>query len=62
MNIIYTITARTANAAIRPNTFGFPVKIEPNCVTQWFVEIIKEYDLFPTLIYYGSYSARYFVE
>ena len=31
-------------------------------VTQWFVEIIKEYDLFPAWIYYDSYSARYFVE
>ena len=31
-------------------------------VTQWFVEIIKRYDLFPAWIYYDSYSARYFVE
>lgn len=31
-------------------------------VTQWFVEIIAKYDLFPAWVYYDSYSARYFVE
>lgn len=31
-------------------------------VTQWFVETVKQYELFPAWIYYDSYSARYFVE
>ena len=31
-------------------------------VTQWFVETVKQYDLFPAWVYYDSYSARYFVE
>ncbi len=31
-------------------------------VTAWFVETVKEYDLFPAWVYYDSYSARYFVE
>lgn len=31
-------------------------------VTAWFVETVKQYDLFPAWIYYDSYSARYFVE
>lgn len=31
-------------------------------VTQWFVETVKQYDLFPVWVYYDSYSARYFVE
>jgi phage terminase large subunit-like protein len=30
--------------------------------TQWFVDTVKEYDLFPAWVYYDSYSARYFVE
>ena len=31
-------------------------------VTAWFVETVKQYELFPAWIYYDSYSARYFVE
>lgn len=31
-------------------------------VTAWFVETVKQYDLFPAWVYYDSYSARYFVE
>ena len=31
-------------------------------VTQWFVETVKQYDLFPAWVYYDSYSARYCVE
>lgn len=31
-------------------------------VTQWFVETVKQYDLFPAWVYYDSYSACYFVE
>ena len=31
-------------------------------VTAWFVETVKQYDLFPAWAYYDSYSARYFVE
>ena len=31
-------------------------------VTQWFVETVKQHDLFPAWVYYDSYSARYFVE
>ena len=31
-------------------------------VTTWFVETVKEYELFPAWVYYDSYSARYFVE
>lgn len=31
-------------------------------VTQWFVDIVKRYELFPAWVYYDSYSARYFVE
>lgn len=31
-------------------------------VTQWFVETVKQYELFPAWVYYDSYSARYFVE
>ena len=31
-------------------------------VTAWFVETVKQYDLFPARAYYDSYSARYFVE
>ena len=31
-------------------------------VTQWFVEIVRGYELFPAWVYYDSYSARYFVE
>lgn len=31
-------------------------------VTQWFMETVREYDLFPAWVYYDSYSARYFVE
>jgi len=31
-------------------------------VTQWFYEIINEYELFPAWVYYDSYSARYFVD
>lgn len=31
-------------------------------VTAWFVEMVRQYDLFPAWIYYDSYSARYFVE
>ncbi len=31
-------------------------------VTQWFVDMVKQYDLFPAWVYFDSYSARYFVE
>jgi phage terminase large subunit-like protein len=31
-------------------------------VTQWFVDTVKQYELFPAWVYYDSYSARYFVE
>ena len=31
-------------------------------VTAWFVDTIKEYELFPAWMYYDSYSARYYVE
>ena len=31
-------------------------------VTQWFCEVVKQYDLFPAWVYYDSYSARYFVD
>jgi phage terminase large subunit-like protein len=31
-------------------------------VTAWFLETVKQYDLFPAWVYYDSYSARYFVE
>ena len=31
-------------------------------VTQWFVDMVKQYELFPAWLYYDSYSARYFVE
>lgn len=31
-------------------------------VTAWFVETVKQYDLFPAWVHYDSYSARYFVE
>ena len=31
-------------------------------VTQWFGDIVREYELFPAWVYYDSYSARYFVE
>ena len=31
-------------------------------VTQWFVDMVKQYELFPAWVYYDSYSARYFVE
>lgn len=31
-------------------------------VTQWFVDMVKRYELFPAWVYYDSYSARYFVE
>jgi len=31
-------------------------------VTAWFIETVREYELFPAWIYYDSYSARYFVE
>lgn len=31
-------------------------------VTQWFVDMVKQYELFPVWVYYDSYSARYFVE
>jgi phage terminase large subunit-like protein len=31
-------------------------------VTQWFVDTVREYELFPAWVYYDSYSARYFVE
>ena len=31
-------------------------------VTAWFMETVKEYELFPAWVYYDSYSARYFVE
>lgn len=36
--------------------------IDYSDVTAWFVDIIKEYELFPAWVYYDSYSARYFVE
>ena len=31
-------------------------------VTEWFVETVQQYELFPAWVYYDSYSARYFVE
>ena len=31
-------------------------------VTQWFIDMVKQYELFPAWVYYDSYSARYFVE
>lgn len=31
-------------------------------VAQWFVDMVKQYELFPAWVYYDSYSARYFVE
>ena len=31
-------------------------------VTQWFMDTVKQYALFPAWVYYDSYSARYFVE
>ena len=31
-------------------------------VAQWFVETVRQYELFPAWVYYDSYSARYFVE
>ena len=31
-------------------------------VTAWFVETVKQYELFPAWVYYDSYSARYFLE
>ena len=31
-------------------------------VTQWFVDMVKQYELFAAWVYYDSYSARYFVE
>ncbi|NLU24714.1 MAG: terminase large subunit [Clostridiales bacterium] len=31
-------------------------------VTAWFVETVRQYELFPAWVYYDSYSARYFVE
>lgn len=31
-------------------------------VTAWFMETVKEYELFPAWVYYDSYSVRYFVE
>lgn len=31
-------------------------------VTQWFVDMVNQYELFPAWVYYDSYSARYFVE
>lgn len=31
-------------------------------VTAWFIETIRNYDLYPAWVYYDSYSARYFVE
>ncbi len=31
-------------------------------VTAWFLEVTRQYDLFPAWVYYDSYSARYFVE
>jgi len=31
-------------------------------VTQWFMDTVKQYELFPVWVYYDSYSARYFVE
>ena len=31
-------------------------------VTEWFMETVKQYDLFPVWVYYDSCSARYFVE
>ena len=31
-------------------------------VTQWFMETVQQYELFPAWVYYDSYSARYFVE
>ena len=31
-------------------------------VTQWFMDMVKQYEMFPAWVYYDSYSARYFVE
>ena len=31
-------------------------------MTAWFVVTVKAYDLAPAWVYYGSYSAHYFVE
>ena len=31
-------------------------------VTLWFMDMVKQYELFPAWVYYDSYSARYFVE
>lgn len=31
-------------------------------MTQWFMDMVKQYELFPAWVYYDSYSARYFVE
>ena len=31
-------------------------------VTQWFMDTVQQYELFPAWVYYDSYSARYFVE
>ena len=31
-------------------------------VTQWFMDMVKQYELYPAWVYYDSYSARYFVE
>lgn len=31
-------------------------------VTQWFLEIVNEYEITPAWIYYDSYSARYWVD
>ncbi len=31
-------------------------------VTQWFLEMFRQYDLQPTWIYYDSWSSRYFVD
>ena len=31
-------------------------------ITAWFVDTVREYELFPAWVYYDSYSARYFVE
>ncbi len=36
--------------------------IDYSDVTQWFVDMVREYELFPAWVYYDSYSARYFVE
>ena len=31
-------------------------------MTQWFMDMVKQYELFPAWVYYDSYSARYFVK